>query len=483
MHLTEWSLREPAGRATRVAALELLAKVRENRDRLDDTADAEALHDFRVSVRRLRSWLRAFDSLVSDTLPKKASKRLARIAHATGASRDLEVHLAWVDERKKTLRGEQRRGADWLTDILGQRKTDSDLELKQIVNAEFDRATQRVERSMSTYAASVVDVEVPFAAVASRLVRRHVTALMKASKLVTSIGDRAEAHATRIAAKRLRYLLDPLDDALPAVKEIVDELGVLQDRLGELHDAQLFGSEIATSVAEQLASRGGVDSGIRGATAKQRRHRSDSDYEDPVPGLLALARRLRKSEETAFAAVDDAWLGKGLASLMARVEEIADALERIGKRGREVRRRYLLKALPADALAASAVEIDIGYVAGEHIDEQLRRERATEGVAYYRILNAGHGVFRVSVEDATTERVFDAMWPLAKGSRLRMRRHRIETGGRIWDVVELVDHALVVAEVDVGRNENVPAIPEWLEPVLDKDVTGDAAYEPQRLAR
>src|SRR5438876_1082469 len=121
MHVTEWSLREPAARAARVAALELLDRVHATRDRLDDASD-------------------------------------------------LEAHLAWVHERRRSLRGDQRRGADWLLGHLEQRKTVCDAELRQIVDAEFGRATARVEAAMSEYTTSVVETEARFAAVAARLV-------------------------------------------------------------------------------------------------------------------------------------------------------------------------------------------------------------------------------------------------------------------------------------------------------------------------
>ncbi len=352
MHLEEWTLREPAGRAVRVAALELLSRVRANRERLDGSdSDPEALHDFRVSVRRLRSWLRAFDGVLDDTLAEKPQQRLKRIAQATGGSRDLEVHLAWVNERQHVLRGRQRRGAEWLGERLAARKVASDLELKRMVESEFDRATSRIESAMSSFTSSVVDDEPRFAAVAARLVRRHASSLAKALRSVTSIGDRAQAHAARIAAKRLRYLLDPLDGAVAGIETITKELAELQDRFGELHDAQLFGSEIATAVAELLAAHGAAST--RSSAAK-------TSADDPVPGLHAIARRLRRAEETAYAAAEERWLGDTASSLLARVATVAELLDGVAAQGREIRRRYLLTRLPDDMPPAVVSEIELG---------------------------------------------------------------------------------------------------------------------------
>ena len=116
------ALRQPARRTARLESMRLLAAVRDARDRLDHAGDDEALHDFRVAVRRLRSWLRAFHDVLDDTLSAKHERRLKRIARATGASRDLEVHITWVEDRRKALRGPSRRGADWLLSRLRERK-------------------------------------------------------------------------------------------------------------------------------------------------------------------------------------------------------------------------------------------------------------------------------------------------------------------------------------------------------------------------
>ena len=480
-------MREPAGRAARVAALQLLARVRENRDRLDGAPDPEALHDFRVSTRRLRSWLRAFGGLLDDTLSDKSQRRLQRIAHATGASRDLEVHLAWVRERRPTLRGELRRGADWLIDNLERRKIACDLDLKQKIDSEFDRTVERIERAMSSYASSVVDPEARFAQVAARLLRRQASAVSKALRLVGTIGDRAEAHEARIAAKRLRYLLDPLDRALPDVKSIVDDLGQLQDQLGQLHDAQLFGSEIATSVAELLAAQAGVVAPPPAPppAAKGKRKRAPASTDDAIPGLLALARRLRKVEEAAFRTVKTTWLGKGIGPVLTRVEGVALALDAIAREGRELDRRYALTALPPDMPPASMSEVDLGFMSGEQIEEQIRRERPTDAAEtrYYRTLNAGDGVGRVMLETVVDERTFDALWPLTKGRRVRARRHRLEVDGWMWELFELTDRSLVLAVVQVQTGDNVPPVPEWLTPVIDKDVSGDEKFAMRSLAK
>src|SRR5919205_1701354 len=83
--------------AARVIALEFLAQASAARERLDDPSDAEALHDFRVAIRRLRSTIRAFRRELDESVGGKARRRLRRLAQATNGGRDAEVQIEWVE--------------------------------------------------------------------------------------------------------------------------------------------------------------------------------------------------------------------------------------------------------------------------------------------------------------------------------------------------------------------------------------------------
>jgi CHAD domain-containing protein/CYTH domain-containing protein len=475
MKVDESSLRAPARRAARQVALDLLGRVREERERLDHPRDDKALHDFRVAMRRLRSWLRAFRHEFDDTLAPKHERRLKRVARATGASRDLEVHLEWVRERRKTLRKAQRPGAEWLLERLNARKAKCDLELRRAVDSYVDRVTRRIEKAMTSYVASVVDREPRLARTIADLVRAHAMTLGNALGRVSTMGDRAEAHAARIAAKRLRYLLEPLAGTLADVEPLIEDLVEMQDNLGELRDAQLFGSEIAGFVAETLASRSAKSPGGAGKDRDMR--------DDAVPGLLAMSRRLRRTEETAFATIEESWLGGGADPLLARTASIVAALVAIGKQGTEIERKYLLKSLPAPMPPASVVEIHQGYVPGERLTERVRSMRSAAGVSYHRTIKFGSGIERVEMEEPTTKRVFDGLWALTNRKRVWKRRHHVEEDGRTWEIDEFLDRPLVLAEVELDDPSDVPPIPGWLEPVLDREVTDDDDFTNLSLAR
>ncbi|HEY6826894.1 MAG TPA: CHAD domain-containing protein [Gemmatimonadaceae bacterium] len=291
---------DPAKRAVRVVALSLMRDVAAARDRLDDPADAEALHDFRVALRRLRTWLRAFRAVLRDTVRGKTVRRLARVADATGASRDLEVHIDWVNRARRQLKGEERKGATWLLKRLRDDKATCDAELRRVLDDAFDKTLRRVEKALSRYEARV-EGELSYADVAGEIVERHLQSLASGMEAVTGLGDRAQAHAARIATKRLRYILEIVAPADSDQARAIVTLKELQDRLGELHDAQTFGSELASLIAERVAEN------VSAAKAGPNGGSHAKPVVDPVPGLEALLRKLREREKESFRLVAPVW--------------------------------------------------------------------------------------------------------------------------------------------------------------------------------
>ncbi len=288
---------DPAKRAARLVALSLLRDVVAARDRLDDPSDDKALHDFRVALRRLRSWIRAFRPVLCDTLRGKVVRRLKRLADATGASRDLEVRIEWIDRERRQLRVAERKGAAWLIKRLRREKLTCDAELRRVLDQDFDKTMHRVERAMLRYEARV-EGEPSYEDVASEIVARHLAALSAAMADVSSVNDRAQAHAARIATKRLRYVLEIVAPSDSDQARAMVSLKELQDRLGEVHDAQTLGSQIASFVVELSAAK---------AERGKSRTKSVVARVDPVPGLRALLRRLRRHERESFRLMLPAW--------------------------------------------------------------------------------------------------------------------------------------------------------------------------------
>lgn len=151
----------------------------------------------------------------------------------------------------------------------------------------------------------------------------------------------------------------------------------------------------------------------------------------------------------------------------------------------EIERKYLLRALPVfpERPGRRILTIDQGYVPGERIRERLRRVEEGGRERWYRTVKLGHGISRHEFEDETSAEIFLAMWPLTQGRRLRKRRHVIPERALLWEIDEFLDRPLQLAEIEIPSVDTEVSIPDWLAPVIDREVTGQTAYLNSTLAR
>jgi len=241
--LTDELLDAPVRHAARVVARAFLQIAIVERAGLPDGSNA--LHDFRVSVRRLRSWLRAFRAWLPDSGRGRARRSLATLAGASNQARDAEVGLEWLDaqralplQARRQLRQVQRR----LRNELRAAKRGFQRQLAR----EFRPAVRALDGELQA-SADELTAAAPgnprTRTVYAELIRSHAAELDAALRRVRTVDDEGFAHRARIAGKRLRYLLEPLlSDA--AARGAVHRLVRLQDALGELHDACVLGARL-----------------------------------------------------------------------------------------------------------------------------------------------------------------------------------------------------------------------------------------------
>lgn len=150
----------------------------------------------------------------------------------------------------------------------------------------------------------------------------------------------------------------------------------------------------------------------------------------------------------------------------------------------EIERKYLLSGLPSAVEHAASVEIDQGYLPGIQINERIRRVRAPGGIEYVRTIKTGVGIERVEIEEPTTEQFFLAVWPLTRGCRVQKRRYVIRDASFLWEIDEFLDRSgLWLAEVELERADQPVMPPDWLRPLIVREVTDEPAYTNHALAR
>lgn len=320
----------PPEEGVRLLALGFLDQALNAAPRLADEADGEALHDFRVGLRRLRSSLRSYREILADSVPKKLARRLRRLAAATGQGRDTEVQIEWLRRPAPSrLRASRRAGWTWLLERLEARKREAYAAILQDVDETLAPLAEELRQRLSVYRLEVhLDAAVSPASlgkVTAEIAERQLRDLERQLEGIAGPEDETAAHEARIEAKRLRYLLDPFAEEKP-VRQAVKGIKALQDLLGELHDAHVLelelGNALAAAAVEQAERllAASLAEPYNPARLREVRRRS------PVPGLLALARLNRERRDGLFAALGRDWLGGKAAPILGEVAAAAASL-------------------------------------------------------------------------------------------------------------------------------------------------------------
>lgn len=241
-----------AVRGARLIALDRVETAGKEADHLSsDPDDLRALHDLRVALRRVRSWLKAFKPELEDGVKAKDRHRLRDLVDVTNRGRDADVQLAWL--RKAAKHGDElhKRGAERLIDVIKRDRRNASEPLTGDWFRAFSKEQARLAQRLSTVREPVRTYGPPpptlAAAIGARLTD-HLDALLDSLNAVHSAADDREAHQARIAAKRLRYLIEPVQDVRGG-KTLITELKKLQDELGSLHDAHVLGRRVDAAIA------------------------------------------------------------------------------------------------------------------------------------------------------------------------------------------------------------------------------------------
>jgi CHAD domain-containing protein/CYTH domain-containing protein len=436
------------------------------RARVKSAADPEALHDYRVAVRRLRSCVRAYRRKLRSSVGGKTRRQLRRLARATNRPRDLEVQLAWLNDRRGGAGEAERPGIDWLAARMQAARAGAAGEMLALDARLFPPVAARLQSRLTRFRATLELDEASgrrsTAAVTAKLVRRAASRLQDRLAGVRRYADLDALHRGRIAAKRLRYLLEPFTTFLPSCESVVVQLKELQGGLGEVHDAQVFDTELSLALPEAPAAA------LAGVAL--------------LPALQAVRAARDAGGKQVFERTRSEWLGGAAAPFFDTVAGLSDAIATLPHRECEVERKFLLRRLPPVGGAVHVAEIEQGYLPGERLVERLRRIRSGESVELLRTLKTGAGLTRLEIEEPVTPELFERLWPLTEGRRVHKRRYRIPDGELAWEIDQFLDRDLVLAEVELGGQLREVSLPAWLAPHVVREVTEDEAYSNVRLA-
>jgi adenylate cyclase len=145
---------------------------------------------------------------------------------------------------------------------------------------------------------------------------------------------------------------------------------------------------------------------------------------------------------------------------------------------REIERKFLVEDASWRACADAGVSLRQAYLCqGERAVVRLR---LGGGGAFLTIKSAEAGLSRAEFEYAVPAADARELMQLRQGEIVSKTRFRAPHGGRVWevDVYDGANAGLVVAEIELESEAEMPELPPW----LGREVTGEERYYASRLA-
>jgi CHAD domain-containing protein len=209
----------------------------------------EDVHDFRVAVRRLRSWLRACEPLLADDVPRSLRNGLRKLARRAGRARDAQVQWQWLSALPVPHTAGAGRAATWFAarraaDFAGEYE-----QLKQLVGSRWPDLSAALTEALLERAAPA-NTPAALTAHLGAVIAHHATAAQRALDRIEHSTQVREIHRARIQVKRLRYVVEAVGAPAPAILAALKTLRRLQDLLGEVHDAHVLTARVDEFIAQ-----------------------------------------------------------------------------------------------------------------------------------------------------------------------------------------------------------------------------------------
>ena len=290
---------QPAEEAVREILLELGTSLRQSVDLTVNNSGPDPLHDLRVATRRTRSAL----SQLGGVLPAEAvatfSADFKWLSEITGPCRDLDVWLLDLSARRDELAvGEDTALSPFESEVRAARDRAHAEVVLSLTSPRCRRLLESWEAFLSKQPATaetLQDADTPVKVFADERITRAYQRVLRRGRDLGGDPPPEAIHRLRIAAKKLRYLLEFFRSLYPAerIDPHIKELKGLQDELGELNDREIHRASLAVFTREL---EGTVDAGTLAAMSdlgsdldhRQRElRRTFRDHFDPIVGTAA----------------------------------------------------------------------------------------------------------------------------------------------------------------------------------------------------
>lgn len=232
----------------------LLSRIKELENQIEGAKkndDIEYVHKLRVASRRVRAALGIFKECLPTKLTKKWKKTIKNLTSSSGAARDVDVQIAFLENYSTQEDFHAAPGLEYLIKLQKARRAvmQSDL-IKVLESLEASETLDDISDNCRTMRRSdngensSIKTLSSYEKAHNHLVTR-LDELLALGQFVHDESAVAKHHELRIAAKRLRYTMEIFSPIYRnALRDQISLMKQFQDVLGETHDYHIWAQDL-----------------------------------------------------------------------------------------------------------------------------------------------------------------------------------------------------------------------------------------------
>lgn len=214
---------------------------------IQNPMEVETLHQFRVTMRKLRALLQEFQPFFDPLWVKTHKKILADLMEETNAKRDNDVALIDIDSFQEQLSPEGQKSLETLKVSLEEKKKKLKEKLITFISGEIlSSELEILSKSSQNSDIYLHTAKQPLIFIAIHVVNKRIEEIISEGKHLKKGTDKKAYHKLRIQFKKLRYLFELLAPIIDVSKleKALSHLKKIQTILGEINDLQVQKNEL-----------------------------------------------------------------------------------------------------------------------------------------------------------------------------------------------------------------------------------------------
>jgi len=278
--------------------------------------DTEFLHDYRVSLRKVRSVLSLFKGVFSEDVTRALKTEFSNVMRSTNDLRDLDVYLLDKQDYLALVPEPMRPGLEKMfTGFASERRKQLKKVRAQLESSDYQQEMQRLQQQFPEYngtrlAPSIATplgplAEEPVGEYASKLIYKRYRKIRKMARVINDGTSDQEVHELRIEFKKLRYLMEFFATLYPPLelKELLKSMKSLQSSLGRFNDYSV--QQISLNIVVEMQQQG--------------KRKADMDIVRSIGALVAAIHAKQLEARRQIALSLDGFTGDKMASMFTRL--------------------------------------------------------------------------------------------------------------------------------------------------------------------